>query len=58
VKYNIDERWMRALIEVDLNDTSARKIGEAIFYESLHFRMGDGADAQFENILAETKFRS
>lgn len=58
VKYNIDERWMRALIEVDLNDTAARKIGESIFYESLRFRMGEKADSEFERILAGTKFRS
>jgi len=58
VKYGIDERWMRALIEMDLNDTAARTIGESIYYESLRFRMGERVDEEFDKILADTKFRS
>lgn len=57
VKYNVDERWMRALIELDLNDTAAQRLGESIYYESLRFRMGDKIDDEFDEILANTKFR-
>jgi len=57
VKYNVDERWMRALIELDLNEKAAKRIGESIFYESLRFRLGEQIDQEFDNILADTKFR-
>ncbi len=57
VKFNVDERWMRTLIEMDLNDTSARKIAESTYYESLRFTLGDQIDQEFDAILASTKFR-
>ena len=57
VKYNVDERWVRALIEMDLNDTAARRISESVYYESLRFRLGDQIDGEFDKILADTKFR-
>jgi radical SAM superfamily enzyme YgiQ (UPF0313 family) len=57
VKYNVDERWMRALIEMDLNDTASQRIGESIYYESLRFRLGDQIDREFDKILENTKFR-
>ena len=57
VKYNVDERWVRALIEMDLNDAAAQRIGESVYYESLRFRLGDQIDREFDKILANTKFR-
>ena len=57
VKYNVDERWMRTLIEMNLNDVAAKRIGESVYYESLRFRLGDQIDQDFDNILANTKFR-
>ena len=57
VKYNVDERWMRALIEADLNDTAARRISETNYYESLRFQLGDQVDREFDKILANTRFK-
>lgn len=57
VKYKVDERWMRALIEMDLNDAAAKRIGESVYYESLRFRLGDQIDQEFDKILQNTKFR-
>lgn len=58
VKYNIEEHWMRALIEMDPNSTSARKLSESTYYESLRFQLGDQIDrAEFEKILANTRFK-
>ena len=57
VKYNVDERWMRALIEMDLNDVAAKRIGESTYFESLRFRLGDQIDQEFDKILQNTKFR-
>ncbi|MGB5619472.1 MAG: B12-binding domain-containing radical SAM protein [Desulfobacterales bacterium] len=57
VKYDVEERWMRTLIEMDLNDTAARRIAESTYYESLRFKLGDQIDQEFDQILANTKFR-
>jgi radical SAM superfamily enzyme YgiQ (UPF0313 family) len=57
VKYNVDERWIRTLIEIDLNDTASRRISESTYYESLRFKLGDQIDQEFDKILANTKFR-
>jgi radical SAM superfamily enzyme YgiQ (UPF0313 family) len=57
VKYNVDERWMHALIEMDLNDAASKRISESTYYESLRFQLGDQIDQEFDKILANTKFR-
>jgi len=57
VKYNVDERWMRALIEMDLNTAASKRISESTYYESLRFHLGDQIDQEFDKILANTKFR-
>jgi radical SAM superfamily enzyme YgiQ (UPF0313 family) len=57
VKYNVEERWIRTLIEIDLNDTAARRIAESTYYESLRIKLGDQIDQEFDQILANTKFR-
>jgi len=57
VKFNVDERWMRALIEMDLNDAASKRISESCYYESLRFQLGDQIDQDFDQILANTKFR-
>jgi radical SAM superfamily enzyme YgiQ (UPF0313 family) len=57
VKYNVEERWIRTLIEIDLNDTAARRIAESTYYESLRFKLGDQIDQEFDQILENTKFR-
>jgi hypothetical protein len=57
VKYDVDERWMRALIEMNLSDTAAKRLAEMSYYESLRFQLGDQIDQEFDQILANTKFR-
>jgi radical SAM superfamily enzyme YgiQ (UPF0313 family) len=57
VKYNVDERWMRAIIEMDLNYTASKKVSESTYYESLRFQLGDKVDKEFDKILANTRFR-
>ena len=57
VKFNVDERWIRALIEMDLNDAASKRISESCYYESLRFQLGDQIDQEFDQILVNTKFR-
>jgi radical SAM superfamily enzyme YgiQ (UPF0313 family) len=57
VKYGVDERWMRAIIEMDLNDAASKRISELTYYESLRVKLGDQIDQEFDKILTNTKFR-
>ena len=57
VKYNIDERWMRAFIDVELTEEASRKLSEAQFMESLIFRQGESARKDFDKILSSMHFR-
>ncbi|MCL0044986.1 radical SAM protein [Nitrospinaceae bacterium] len=55
IKYNIDERWMRALIEMDLTEASSKLCSENNYLTSLTFRQGDQVEEHFEEILSEMK---
>tara|TARA_B100000749_G_scaffold30429_1_gene21186 strand:- start:96 stop:776 length:681 start_codon:yes stop_codon:yes gene_type:complete len=51
IKYDMSERWMRALLDVDLNDSSSKQFSECQYLESLKFRLGDKIEEEFDNIL-------
>ena len=58
VKYQVDERWMRALIDMDLNETAARQLSESGYYENLMFRMGKKfVEKEFDNIMKGINFK-
>jgi radical SAM superfamily enzyme YgiQ (UPF0313 family) len=58
VNYQMDERWMRALIDMDLNETASRQFNECIYYESLMFRMGKKfVEKEFDNIMKGIHFK-
>jgi len=57
VKYNIDERWMRAFIDMDLTESASRQLSECSYLESLVFRLGEGVRKDFDSILAGMHFR-
>lgn len=52
VKYNIDEHWMRALIEMEMTEPASMKLSECQYYDSLLFRLGKDGVADFDRILA------
>lgn len=57
VKHNIDERWMRALIDMDLTESASRQLSECSYLESLIFRLGEGVKKDFDDILDDMYFR-
>jgi radical SAM superfamily enzyme YgiQ (UPF0313 family) len=57
VKYNINEAWMRALIDMDLTDSASRQLSQCTYLESLIFRLGEEVKNDFDNILAGMHFR-
>jgi hypothetical protein len=58
VNYQMDERWMRALINMDLNEAASRQLSECVYYENLMFRMGKKFDEkEFDNIMKSINFK-
>jgi hypothetical protein len=57
VKHNVDERWMLALIDMDLTESASRQLSECSYLESLTFRLGEGVRKDFDSILAGMHFR-
>jgi len=57
IKYNVDEHWMRALIEMDLPQAASLAISQTNYLESLMFRQGNNAENSFEKSLDYMNFR-
>ena len=41
----------RALLNIELTDTSSKQLGECQYLESLVFRLGDKIEEEFDSIL-------
>jgi len=57
IKYDMNEQWMRALIDVDLNDSSLKQLSECQYLESLKFRLGGKVENEFDEILGGMHFK-
>jgi radical SAM superfamily enzyme YgiQ (UPF0313 family) len=50
VKYNVDETWMRILINVDYNDNTSQAISMGKYYECVVDRLGEKGKIIFDDI--------
>ncbi|EKD41150.1 MAG: Radical SAM protein [uncultured bacterium] len=57
IKYNIDERWMRALIKVDIPEEASKLMSQNCYLEALVARQGEAAKESFEEVLTNMNFR-
>ncbi|SVE45480.1 uncharacterized protein METZ01_LOCUS498334 [marine metagenome] len=57
IKYDMSERWIRALMDLDLNASSSRQLSECQYLESLTFRLGDQVEEDFDEILTGMNFK-
>ena len=57
IKYNVEERWMRAMMEMNLTEDASRAVSENNYLESLIFRLGPEAESSFAEVLTYTNFR-
>jgi radical SAM superfamily enzyme YgiQ (UPF0313 family) len=57
VKYNIDERWMRALINIDFDDETSRQLSMVRYYECVTDRLKEKGVQIFNEILAAMNLR-
>ena len=53
----MNERWMRALMDMNLTDSSSRQLSECQYLESLVFRLGNKIEDEFDNILKDMHFK-
>jgi len=57
VKHNVDERWMRAIIDMELTESASRQLSECSYLESLIFRIGKEVRKDFDSILSGMTFK-
>ena len=57
VKYGIDERWMRALINIDFDDETSRHLSMVRYYECVTDRLKEKGEQIFNEILAAMNLR-
>jgi len=57
VKYNIDEHWIRALLDVDFNDAASKQLSVTRYRDCVIDRYGEKGEELFTKIIAETKLR-
>lgn len=57
VKYNIDERWMRALINIDFDDQTSQHLSMVRYYECVTDRLKEKGERIFNDILATMRLR-
>ena len=57
VKYNIEERWMRALIDIDMDESTSRNLSMTRYYECVTDRLKDKGEQIFNDIMRGMKLR-
>lgn len=57
VKYNIDEHWMRALMDIDFDQETSRHLSMVRYYECVTDRLKEKGDKIFNDILSNMKLR-
>jgi radical SAM superfamily enzyme YgiQ (UPF0313 family) len=57
VKYNISERWMRALINIDFDEETSKHLSMVRYYECVTDRLPTDGKAIFDKILSSMKLR-
>ena len=57
IKYNMSERWMRALMDMEITEDASKQLSECQYLESLTFRLGDDVEENFSEILEGMAFK-
>ena len=57
VKYNIDERWMRALINMNFDDETSQHLSMVRYYECVTDRLKEKGEQIFDDILSTMHLR-
>lgn len=57
VKYGIEERWMRALIDIDIDESVSRRLSTARYYECVTDRLREQGEEMFSSILGTMNLR-
>ncbi len=57
VKYNVDEHWIRAMLDIDFNNVTSKKLSEARYKDCVVDRLKLDGESIFSKVISETKLR-
>lgn len=57
IKYNVEERWMRALMNVDMSQETSKLVSQNNYLEALTTRQSETAEESFGEVLTYMNFR-
>tara|TARA_Y100000310_G_scaffold329947_1_gene400689 strand:- start:12846 stop:14231 length:1386 start_codon:yes stop_codon:yes gene_type:complete len=57
VKHNVDERWMRSLVDVDFNEKASKKLSMTRYHDCIVDRLGDRGEEIFNKIISGMHIR-
>lgn len=57
VKYNISEKWMRALIDIDIDDETSKVLSTVRYFECVNDRQKEKKEEMFKKIMQTTNIR-
>jgi radical SAM superfamily enzyme YgiQ (UPF0313 family) len=57
VKYNVEERWMRTLIDIDIDEPTSRNLSMTRYYECIIDRLNEKGDKIFNDVIQTMKLR-
>jgi len=57
VKYNLSEDWMRALLNIDFDDSTSKALSTVRYFECVTDRLKEKADSVFKEIIKNTNLR-
>ena len=57
VKHNVDEQWMRALIDVEFDEETSRRLSMVRYHDCVVDRLGNKGEQIFRDILSGMKLR-
>ena len=57
VKFKVNERWIRALIDMDMTEKASEELSKCQYLDSLIFRGVKNAEENFDNIIKGMEFK-
>lgn len=57
VRFGVDERWMRAMIDVDFDDETSKNLSLARYHDCVVDRLGERGESVFEKVIGGMNIR-
>ncbi|MBN1675454.1 MAG: cobalamin-dependent protein [Kiritimatiellae bacterium] len=57
VRFNVDEKWMRPLLDIEFDDETSKALSTVRYFECVRDRLGEKGERAFAQILAGMRLR-